>query len=72
MYAQDNNILPVWTILSPAYHHISINSHPFLVGIVSKKYDGPVYVPAEVYKLISPEAVAALKKYNTEAIYKFA
>ena len=37
-----------------------------------KKYDGPVYVPAEVYKLLSLEAVAALKKYNTEAINKFA
>ena len=35
-----------------------------------KKYDGPVYVPAEVYKLLSPEAVTALKKYNTEAINK--
>ena len=33
-----------------------------------KKYDGPVYVPAEVYKLLSPEAVAALKKYYTELI----
>ena len=37
-----------------------------------KKYDGPVYVPAEVYKLLSPEAVSALKKYNTEAMNKFA
>ena len=37
-----------------------------------KNYDGPVYVPAEVYKLLSPEAVVALKKYNTEAINKFA
>ena len=37
-----------------------------------KKYDGPVYVPAEVYKLLGPEAVATLKKYNTEAINKFA
>ena len=37
-----------------------------------KKYDGPVYVPAEVYKLLSPEAVAALKKYKTEAFTKFA
>ena len=37
-----------------------------------KNYDGPVYVPGEVYKLLSPEAVAALKKYNTEAINKFA
>ena len=27
-----------------------------------KKYDGLVYVPAEVYKLLSPEAVTALKK----------
>ena len=36
-----------------------------------KKYDGPIYVPAEVYKLLSPEAVASLKKYNTEAINKF-
>ena len=25
----------VWIILSPAHHHISINSQPFLVGIVS-------------------------------------
>ena len=37
-----------------------------------KNYDGPVYVPAEVYKFLSPEAVAALKNYNTEAINKFA
>ena len=38
----------------------------------SKKYDGPVYVPAEVYKLLSPEAVIALKKYNSEALNKMA
>ena len=36
MYAQDNNSLPVWIILSPAHLHISINSQPFLVGIVSQ------------------------------------
>ena len=35
MYTQDNNSLPVCIILSPAHHHISINSQPFLVGIVS-------------------------------------
>ena len=35
VYTQDNNSLPVWIILSPAHHHISINSQPFLVGIVS-------------------------------------
>ena len=28
--------LPVWIILSPAHHHVSINSQPFLVGIVSQ------------------------------------
>ena len=37
-----------------------------------KKYNGPVYVPAEVYKLLSPEAVVALKKYDSEAINKMA
>ena len=37
-----------------------------------KKYDGPVYVPGEVYKLLSPEAVIALKKYNSEALNKMA
>ena len=31
-----------------------------------------MYVPAEGYKLLSPEAVTALKKYNTEAINKAA
>ena len=38
MYAQDNNSLPVWIILSPAYHYISINSQPFPVGIVSSTF----------------------------------
>ena len=38
----------------------------------SKKYDGPVYVPAEVYKLLSPEAVIALKEYNSEALNNMA
>ena len=37
-----------------------------------KKYDGPVYVTAEVYKLLSPETVIALKKYNSEALNKMA
>ena len=41
MYAQDNNSLPVWFILSPAYHHISISSQPFLVRIVSARSTRP-------------------------------
>ena len=60
MYAQDNNSLPVWIILSPAHHHISINSQPFLVGIVSlllcllfdtmAPKDQPTYVPRKRHK----------------------
>ena len=37
MYAQDNNSLPVWTFVTSLLTHISINSQPFLVGIVSDK-----------------------------------
>ena len=37
MYAQDNNSLPVWSIfVTSLLTHISINSQPFLVGIVSE------------------------------------
>ena len=36
------------------------------------KYDRPVHVPAEVNKLLSPEADIALKKYNFEALNKMA
>ena len=35
MYAQDNNSLPVWILVTSLPNHISINSQPFLVGIVS-------------------------------------
>ena len=45
MYAQDNNTLPVWIISSQAHHHISINSQPFLVGIVSEDDDSPELTP---------------------------
>ena len=37
MYAQDNNSLPVWFIfVTSLLTHISINSQPFLVVIVSR------------------------------------
>ena len=48
MYAQDNNSLPVWIILSPAHQHISINSQPFLVGIVSRSMELKVQLPIKV------------------------
>ena len=38
----------------------------------SKKHDGPVYVPAEVYKFLSPEAVVSFEKYNSESMNKMA
>ena len=55
---------------------ISINSHPFPVGIVSptkpiSRYDGPIFLPPQIYKLLSQDAMKALKAYNTEAISRF-
>ena len=47
MYTQDNNSIPVWFILSPAYNHISINSQPILVGIVSIN-SLTVFVPRDI------------------------
>ena len=45
-------------------------ANPLYTHEAFKKYDGPVYVPPEVYKLLSPETVEALNKYNSEAINK--
>ena len=36
-----------------------------------KKYDGPIYLPPQIYKLLSQDAMKALKAYNTEAINRF-
>ena len=36
-----------------------------------KRYDGPIYLPPQIFKLLSQEAMKALKAYNTEAINKF-
>ena len=50
------------------FREITQENQPLYKQKTFKKYDGPVYVPTEVYKLLSPEAVTALKKYNSEAI----
>ena len=121
--------LPVWIISSQVHHHISTNSQPFLVGIVSpcidhvpdspyggidlppdefyqlhslsskhppsqrpgrpsrplfrpqsqhprptkpiRRYDGPIFLPPQICKLLSQDAMKALKAYNTEAITRF-
>ena len=59
----------------------SIRSIPFPLGIhllpglatpppqkSFKRYDGPIYLPPQIFKLLSQDAMKALKAYNTEAI----
>ena len=36
-----------------------------------KKYDGPIYIPPQIYKLLSQDAMKSLKAYNTEALDRF-
>ena len=35
------------------------------------QYDGPIFLPPQIYKLLSEDATKALKSYNTEAITRF-
>ena len=36
-----------------------------------RRYDGPFFLPPQIYKLLSEDAMKALKSYNTEAITRF-
>ena len=36
-----------------------------------RRYDGPIFLPPQIYKLFSQDAMKALKAYNTEAITRF-
>ena len=36
-----------------------------------RRYDGPIFLPPQIYKLLSQDAMNALKAYNTEAINRF-
>ena len=36
-----------------------------------RRYDGPLFLPPQIYKLLSQDAMKALKAYNTEAITRF-
>ena len=36
-----------------------------------RKYDGPIFLPPQINKLLSQDAMKALKAYNTEAINRF-
>ena len=36
-----------------------------------RMYDGPIFLPPQMYRLLSQDAMKALKAYNTEAINRF-
>ena len=36
-----------------------------------KRYDGPIYLPPQIYKLLSQDAMKALEAYKSEAINRF-
>ena len=36
-----------------------------------RRYDGPIFLPPQIYKLLSQDTMKALKLYNTEAINRF-
>ena len=36
-----------------------------------RRYDGPIFLPPQIYKFLSEDAMKALKEYNTEAITRF-
>ena len=36
-----------------------------------RRYDGPIFLPPQIYRLLSEDAPQALKAYNTEAIRRF-
>ena len=36
-----------------------------------RRYDGPIFLPPPIYKLLCQDAIKALKGYNTEAINRF-
>ena len=36
-----------------------------------RRYDGPIFLPPQIYKLLSQDAMEVLKAYNTEVISRF-
>ena len=36
-----------------------------------RRYDGPIFLPPQIYKLLSQDAMKTFKAYNTEAINRF-
>ena len=36
-----------------------------------RRYDGPIFLPPQIYKLLNQDAMKALKAYNTDANHRF-
>ena len=49
----------------PPFRPPSQNSRP---NNPIRRYDGPIFLPPQIYRLLSEDALKALKAYNTEAI----
>ena len=52
----------------PSFRPQSLNSGP---TNPIRRYDGPIFLPPQIYKLLSQDAMKALKANNTEAISRF-
>ena len=52
----------------PSFRRQSQNSGPTKP---IRRYDGPIFLPLQIYKLLSQDAIKAPKAYNTEAINRF-
>ena len=52
----------------PSFRAQSQNSGP---NKPIRRYDGPIFLPPQINKLLSQDAMKALKAYNTEAINRF-
>ena len=52
----------------PSFRPQSQNSGP---NQPIRRYDGPIFLPPQIYKLLSQDTMKALKAYNTEAINRF-
>ena len=51
--------------LKPPFRPHSQQSGP---QVSFKRHDGPIYLPPQIFKLLSQDAMKALKAYNTEVI----
>ena len=52
----------------PSFRPPSQNSEP---NKPIRRYDGPIFLPPQIYNLLSQDAMKALKAYNTESINRF-